>query len=108
MGYYDGNTVTAFWNYAQRFAMSDNSHGTNFGSSTVGAINLVSGQTNGAIDRIDAGSDLVPDGGGGYTVIASPDPIGDVCSTTSVAQVKMGGTNVGDLLNSAWSELGLL
>src|SRR6516225_12228319 len=25
MGYYDGNTVTAFWNYAQRFAMSDNS-----------------------------------------------------------------------------------
>ncbi len=24
MGYYDGNTVTALWNYAQRFAMSDN------------------------------------------------------------------------------------
>jgi phospholipase C len=100
MGYFDGNTVTAFWNYAQRFAMSDNSHGTNFGSSSVGAINLISGQTNGVIDRIDAGSDLVPDGGGGYTVIASPDPIGDVCSTSSVAQVKMGGANVGDLLNS--------
>ena len=100
MGYFDGNTVTAFWNYAQRFAMSDNSHGTNFGSSSVGAINLVSGQTNGVIDHINAGSDLVPDGGGGYTVIASPDPIGDVCSTSSVAQVKMGGANVGDLLNS--------
>ena len=27
MGYYDGNTVTALWNYAQRFAMSDNSYG---------------------------------------------------------------------------------
>jgi len=101
MGYYDGNTVTAFWNYAQRFAMSDNSHGTNFGPSTVGAINLISGQTNGVIDQINAHSDLVPDGGGGYTVIASPDPIGDVCSSTTVAQVKFGGTNVGDLLNSS-------
>src|SRR5215470_6620690 len=26
MGYYDGNTVTALWNYAQHFAMSDNSY----------------------------------------------------------------------------------
>jgi len=25
LGYYDGNTVTALWNYAQHFAMSDNS-----------------------------------------------------------------------------------
>src|SRR5580700_7576083 len=49
MGYYDGNTVTALWNYAQRFAMSDNSYGTTFGPSTPGAINLVSGQTNGVI-----------------------------------------------------------
>ena len=24
MGYYDGNTVTALWNYAQHFAMNDN------------------------------------------------------------------------------------
>lgn len=24
MGYSDGNTVTAMWNYAQRFGMSDN------------------------------------------------------------------------------------
>ena len=37
MGYYDGNTVTALWNYAQHFAMSDNSYGTNFGPSTPGA-----------------------------------------------------------------------
>jgi phospholipase C len=36
MGYYDGNTVTALWNYAQGFAMSDNSYGTTFGPSTVG------------------------------------------------------------------------
>ena len=31
MGYYDGNTVTALWNYAQHFAMSDNFFGTTFG-----------------------------------------------------------------------------
>ena len=47
MGYYDGNTVTAMWNYAQHFAMSDNSYGTGFGPSTVGALNLIAGQTNG-------------------------------------------------------------
>src|SRR6185437_1158245 len=45
MGYYDGNTVTALWNYAQRYAMNDNSFGTTFGPSTIGAINLISGQT---------------------------------------------------------------
>src|SRR6476620_4198502 len=36
MGYYDGNTVTAFWNYAQHFAMSDNPFNTVFGPSTPG------------------------------------------------------------------------
>jgi phospholipase C len=49
MGYFDGNTVTALWNYAQRFAMSDNSWGTTYGPSTPGAINLISGQTAGAV-----------------------------------------------------------
>src|SRR5579875_2533513 len=48
MNYYDGNTVTALWNYAQNFAMSDNSYGTTFGPSSPGAINLISGQTHGA------------------------------------------------------------
>jgi phospholipase C len=47
MGYYDGNTVTALWNYAQAFAMSDNSYSTTFGPSTPGALNLISGQTHG-------------------------------------------------------------
>ena len=45
MGYFDGNTVTALWNYAQHFAMSDNSYGTMFGPSTVGALNLIAGTT---------------------------------------------------------------
>src|SRR5690242_6333700 len=47
MAYYDGNVVTALWNYAQHFAMSDNSFATTYGPSAVGAINLVSGQTHG-------------------------------------------------------------
>ena len=42
MGYYDGNTVTALWNYAQQYTLSDNSFGTVFGPSTPGAINLIS------------------------------------------------------------------
>jgi phospholipase C len=49
MGYFDGNTVTAIWNWAQRFAISDNSWGTTYGPSTPGALNLISGQTGGAI-----------------------------------------------------------
>jgi phospholipase C len=49
MDYYDGNTVTGIWNYAQHFAMSDNSFGTTFGPSAPGAINLVSGNT-GTVD----------------------------------------------------------
>ena len=53
MGYYDGNTVTALWNYAQNFAMSDNSYDTNFGPSTPGALNLISGQTNGVIQDMN-------------------------------------------------------
>jgi phospholipase C len=49
MGYYDGNTVTALWNYAQNFAMSDNAYTDTYGPSTPGAIAVVSGQHNGAV-----------------------------------------------------------
>ena len=45
MGYYDGNSVTALWNWAQHYAMSDNFYGTMFGPSTVGVLNLVAGST---------------------------------------------------------------
>jgi len=101
MGYYDGNTVTALWNYAQHFAMNDNSYGTNFGPSSVGVINLVSGQTNGVAASFGGiGSSFISDGSpSGLTVIGDPDPMGDVCSTAS-AQATMGGTNIGDLLNA--------
>jgi len=102
MGYYDGNTVTAMWNYAQHYALNDHSFGTTFGASTQGAINLVSGQTNGVVTPIIAGaqSGTIADGQGGYTLIGDEDPTGDMCSSTS-ANVQMSGKNIGDLLNAA-------
>src|SRR5262249_7045712 len=93
MGYFDGNTVTALWNYAQRFAMNDNSYGTTFGPSTPGAINLVSGQTHGAMPA-DLAGDTV-DG----TIISDPQPTGDACTTRDNVAMAT-GQNVGDLLNA--------
>ncbi|MGB7730970.1 MAG: alkaline phosphatase family protein [Candidatus Acidiferrum sp.] len=101
MGYYDGNTVTGMWNYAQHFAMNDNSYGSNFGPSTPGALNLASGQTNGAIDNVNGTGSLVEDGNGGYTVNSDSDPAGDVCSTSTGEKFSMSGKNIGDLLNAA-------
>ena len=100
MGYYDGNTVTALWNYAQHYALNDNSFSTNFGPSTPGAINLISGQTNGVINTVNPGSTVVADGNGGLTLISDADPTGDVCSSTTTS-VSMSGKNIGDLLNAA-------
>jgi phospholipase C len=98
MGYYDGNTVTAFWNYAQHFAMNDNSFNTNFGPSTPGAINLVSGQTNGVVDVNGADFAVVDDSFGGLTLVSDADPVGDVCSSST--NLKMTSKNIGDLLNA--------
>ena len=93
MDYFDGNTVTAIWNYAQRFAMSDNSFGTTYGPSTPGAINLISGQTHGAI--ASAPTKGVANG----SDIGDLDPTFDDCSKGTL--LTMTGKNVGDLLNSA-------
>jgi phospholipase C len=101
MGYYDGNTVTALWNYAQHYAMSDNSYDTAFGPSTPGALNLVSGQLNGATGNINGTSSVTADGSGGLTAIGDADPVGDVCSTTTGEAYSMIGKNIGDLLNAA-------
>ncbi len=101
MGYFDGNTVTGLWNYAQRYAMSDNSYSTTFGPSTPGVINLVSGQTNGVGQTLNGTGDEVDGGNGTLTVIGDPDPLGDVCSNPTRNQVQMTGQNIGDLLNAA-------
>jgi len=91
MDYYDGNTVTALWNYAQHFSMSDNSYNTTFGPSTPGAINLVSGQTHGSTPA------EIPEEVANGTVIGDPDPTFDDCSGST--RVAMSGKNIGDLLN---------
>jgi phospholipase C len=98
MGYFDGNTVTAYWNYAQHFAMSDRSFDVIFGPSTPGAINLASGQTNGVINDQNAEGSMVADGNGSFSLISDPQPVGDVCSSTSDGLAHMAGRNVGDLL----------
>jgi phospholipase C len=108
MGYYDGNTVTALWNYAQHFAMSDNSYSSTFGPSTPGAVNLISGQTNGAVGFAPSNgsnpgntiNNIVADGQGGFTMFGDSDPHGDVCSSTTNPTTEMTGKNVGDLLNA--------
>jgi phospholipase C len=100
MGYYDGNTVTALWNYAQHYAMNDHSFGTTFGPSTPGAINLISGQTNGVINPLNVASATIADGSGGLTNINDADPAGDMCSNQG-KNFSMSGKNVGDLLNAA-------
>jgi phospholipase C len=101
MGYYDGNTVTALWNYAQHFAMSDNSYDTEFGPSTPGALNLISGQLNGVINNLNGTSAVTSGGSGSTSDIGDADPAGDVCSTTTGETFSMTGTTIGDLLNAA-------
>jgi phospholipase C len=93
MGYYDGNTVTALWNYAQAFAMSDNSFSTTFGPSTPGALNLISGQTHGFARTSPA---VTANG----TVIGDPQPTGDSCNTRdNTTSADPANKNIGDLLN---------
>lgn len=106
LGYYDGNTVTSYWRYAQRFAMSDNAYTDTYGPSTPGALEVVSGQTNGMKiiattkkpSTKDVSSAFVEDGQGGYTMVNDIDPAYDTCSSAT-NQVLMTGKNIGDLLN---------
>jgi phospholipase C len=106
MGYYDGNTVTALWNYAQHYAMSDNNFGTNFGPSTPGHINIISGQSHGATPsnaKIPSSSAFKFDAIVNGTLIANLDPKFDDCSrNTGIyknTSIMMKGKNIGDLLN---------
>ncbi len=102
MGYYDGNTATALWNYAQHFSLNDNSYNSQFGPSTPGALNLIAGQTNGVSATLNGpSSSTVSDGNGGTTLIGDADPVGDVCSGPTKFQAHLSGTNIGDLLNTA-------
>ncbi len=92
MGYYDGNTVTALWNYAQHFAMSDNFYDTEFGTTVMGHLNLVSGDTHQT--NVTSIKGKVANG----SVIGNLDPALDDCSHGST--ITMTSQNVGDLLNA--------
>jgi len=106
LNYYDGNTTTALWNYAQHFAMSDNSWGTVFGPSSPGAINLISGNTGGVdpakeirgVVKDKPNGDVVTGGDGTDSLIGDAQPYYDDCSTRNSAALT--GQNVGDLLNA--------
>src|SRR5579862_1756277 len=97
MGYFDGNTVTALWNYAQHFAMSDNSYGTTFGPSTPGMANLVAGNTYPTTPSA-ATPKVVPNNAGPGTLVGGLDPTGDPCSKGIT--VSFGGKNIGDVLSA--------
>ncbi len=109
MNYYDGNTVTGFWNYAQQYAMSDSSFDTTYGPSSPGAINVVSGDT-GNVDMTHTANnpsiatasspnaDITADGLGGYSLTSDAQPYYDDCSTRDA--VALSGKNIGDELNA--------
>jgi len=102
MGYFDGNTVTAFWNYAQKFAMSDNAWTDNFGPSTPGLLNMFAGTTNGVTNPAVTPAGTVADGNGGFTLTSDEDPFGDVCSNPTASKTVMStARSIGDLLNAA-------
>ncbi|MFC0400855.1 phospholipase C [Paraburkholderia rhizosphaerae] len=115
MGYFDGNTVTALWNYAQHFAMNDNAYTDTYGPSTPGAIEVVAGQTNGVV-LPPAEAALIPPSGplpsvaqgtlvrdtqGGLTLIGDSDPTGDVCSGSTTVAFSATNKNIGTLLSAA-------
>jgi len=106
MDYYDGNTVTGLWNYAQNYAMSDNNWDPTFGPSTEGAISVTSGlsthaegvnPTNG---QPEADSAITSSG----TIFGDTDPFYDQCSdgshTSTNPEGVMTGQNIGDLMNA--------
>jgi len=114
MDYYDGNTVTALWNYAQNYALNDNAFGTTFGPSTPGALNVMSGLGGPALaylgpEGTTTTTTTVPGTIANGQIIGDADPVYDDCSYTSDGSTTTLGfatgsgapQNVGTLLNNA-------
>ncbi|QQE79116.1 phospholipase C [Alicyclobacillus sp. SO9] len=110
MDYYDGNTVTGLWNYAQHYAMNDNSFGTVMGPTLPGHLNLISGQTTGVkvyssnsttgkAVQLQPGEPGYPQGAiVNNTMVGNINPYFDKASTGKTAE--MTGKNIGNLLNA--------
>ncbi len=107
MDYFDGNTVTGLWNLAQHFTLNDNFYGTQFGPSSPGAVNVISGDTTGA-EAQGGSSGAVING----TLNGDIDPYFDECSNSSATAsgpgeaggttAELTGKNIGDLLNARY------
>ena len=88
MGYFDGNTVTGLWNYAQHFAMSDNFFNTTYGPSSPGAINLVSGNTYGVLAPGTPPTPTLPD-----SVVVNAPGIDQTTGLPGFKNVTVAGSN---------------
>jgi phospholipase C len=82
MDYYDGNTATGLWNYAQHYGLADNSWDATFGPTMIGSLNMFSGTTYSSIT--------------GSTYISNTDPVWDDIDGESG---EMGGGNIGTVMN---------
>ena len=94
MGYFDGNTVTGLWNYAQNFALSDNFFGTRLRAVDARARSTWSPATPTAFSQVDARHRRPADHGlpalvstptpaASASMINDPDPCYDDCSDKS-------------------------
>jgi phospholipase C len=118
MDYYDGNTTTALWNYAQYYSLSDNNWDVSFGPSSPGAVNVTSGNTSGAKALNPAWDPTNPsapttasnivdvNSSTGLGVLyGDNDPYYDGCSdtnhSTTGSLAVLTGENIGDLLNAS-------
>ena len=112
MGYYDGNVATALWNYAQHFVLSDNTWDTEFGPSTPGAVNLISGDTGtalcgpaSAVINAPVCTSTPPSASGTPgTNYSDADPYYDACSNsfnpTPASDIALSGPNIGTMLDT--------
>ncbi len=82
MDYFDGNTDTGLWNYAQHYGMSDNSWDATFGPTMIGSLNMFGATSYSSIT--------------GSTYISNTNPVWDDIDGQSG---EMGGNNIGTLMN---------
>lgn len=92
MGYYDGNTVHALWEYAQHGAMADHLFASDYATSAGGLIDLIAGTTLGVLPK------LLPGVSYRDLLIDNDPPLYDDASHGRF-RVHLTRKNIGDLLN---------
>ncbi len=105
MNYVDGNTVQGLWNYAQYYAMSDNSYSSTYGPTVPGHANIIAGTTHGIIvhdpknpDNPDTSGFFVNPKDKSVTLVDANLP-GYLDDCGPGRTFEFTGKNVGDLLN---------